>query len=71
MSRRVSLEKARRFSERNLMLQRMQQQGMSLPRSTRRQKKHIAMHKRQTSIIRRMVDRIKMTGGSVPKHLKE
>lgn len=67
----MSLEKARRFRERDMVLQGMQQRGERLPTSTRRQNKHIAMHKRQTSIIRRMVDRIKMTGGSVPKHLKE
>lgn len=71
MSHRISKERGRMLTAKNLELQELQKQGKPLPKSDRRHKKHIIMRKRQDGFLWRLKDRIKKTGGEMPKHLQE
>lgn len=70
MSHRISKERARMLTEKELELRQMQHEGKTLPIS-RRQKKYEIMRKKQDGFLWRLKDRIRMTGGKLPEHLKE
>jgi len=70
MSKRISLEHAKELYEKEQTLIQLQKEGKQLPRNDRRRKKYEAMRKRQNGILWRMKDRIKRTGGKMPKHLE-
>lgn len=71
MSKRISMDYAKELYEKEMKLQEMQKQGIPLPKSSRRQKKYMAMRKRQDGILWKLKDRIRATGGRMPKHLLE
>lgn len=70
MSHRITKERARILTKRELELRQMQRDGKPLPKS-RRQKKYELMRKRQDGFLWRLKDRIKQTGGKLPEHLKD
>jgi len=70
MSHRISIEKGRELTKKELEFRQMQKKGISLPVS-RRQKKYELMRKKQDGFLWRLKDRIKQTGGEMPEHLKE
>ena len=71
MAHNITIDRAKELFEKEQELQAMQKEGKPLPPSSRRQKKYEMMRKRQDGILRRIKDRIKNTGGTLPEHMQE
>jgi hypothetical protein len=69
MSHRITLARARELNRNELEKRALIKSGV--PYHSRRRKKYELMRKRQDGILWRIVDRIKRTGGKMPKHLDD
>jgi len=70
MSHKIPMGKAKLMYARSMELQQMQKDGMSIPKSRRRNKVAVAK-KKQTSFIQRIKNRIIANKGKMPKSMKE
>jgi len=71
MSKRISMERARKLRANELELQQMQREGKPLPKSARRQKKYLIQIRKQKGFFSYLKERYKQHGSEIPKHLKE
>lgn len=71
MSKRISMERARKLRARESELQQMQKEGKPLPKSTRRQKKYLMQIRKQEGFFSYLKERYSRHGSEIPKHLEK
>jgi hypothetical protein len=69
MSHRITLERAKEIQKNEIEKRELIASGVHY--SSRRQKKYELMRKRQNGFLWKLKDRIKKTGGKMPKHLED